>query len=36
VLLVDRLGGVQFVERTFDPQGNAVGEVRHAFSLPPH
>jgi uncharacterized protein with NRDE domain len=36
VLLVDRLGGVLFVERSFDPQGNAVGDVRHTFSLPPH
>ncbi|MEP7083473.1 MAG: NRDE family protein [Betaproteobacteria bacterium] len=33
VLLMDRLGGVVFVERTFDAQGEATGEVRHAFSV---
>jgi uncharacterized protein with NRDE domain len=33
VLLMDRLGGVVFIERTFDPHGEAVGDVRHAFSV---
>lgn len=33
VLLMDRLGSVVFIERTFDPQGEPVGEVRHAFSV---
>ena len=32
LLLMDRLGGVVFVERTFDADGLATGEVRHAFS----
>jgi len=35
VLLMDRLGGVAFVERTFDPHGQPIGEVRHAFSVAP-
>jgi uncharacterized protein with NRDE domain len=33
VLLMDRHGGVVFIERTFDPQGEPIGEVRHAFSV---
>jgi uncharacterized protein with NRDE domain len=33
LLLMDRQGGVVFIERTFDPHGQAVGEVRHAFSV---
>jgi uncharacterized protein with NRDE domain len=33
VLLMDHLGGVDFIERTFDSQGKLVGEVRHSFSV---
>lgn len=33
VLLINRQGGVVFVERTFDPQGEPAGEVRHAFAV---
>ena len=33
VLLVDRLGGVLFIERTFDPQGQPTGDARFEFSL---
>jgi uncharacterized protein with NRDE domain len=33
VLLMDRRGGVVFIERTFDPLGEPIGEVRHAFSV---
>ena len=33
VLLIDRQGGVIFIERTFDPQGQPSGEVRFDFSL---
>lgn len=33
VLLMDGLGGVNFIERTFDPQGEPVSDVRHAFSV---
>jgi uncharacterized protein with NRDE domain len=35
VLLMDRLGGVVFIERTFDPHGEPVGDVRYAFSVAP-
>lgn len=33
VLLMDRLGGVVFIERTFDREGEPVGEVRHTFLM---
>jgi len=33
VLLIDRLGVAHFIERTFDPQGQATGEVRFDFSI---
>lgn len=33
VLLVDRLGGVLFIERTFDPRGQPTGDARFEFSL---
>jgi len=33
VLLVDRLGGVLFIERTFDPRGEATGDARFEFAL---
>ncbi len=33
VLLIDRRGGVVFIERTFDPRGETIGEVRHAFTI---
>ncbi len=33
LLLLDRLGGGIFVERTFDAQGEATGEVRFTFSV---
>jgi len=36
VLLIDRIGGAQFVERSFDPQGRAIGEVKFSFALTPH
>jgi uncharacterized protein with NRDE domain len=36
VLLIDRIGGVVFIERTFDRDGNAVSDERFAFALPPH
>jgi uncharacterized protein with NRDE domain len=35
VLLMDRQGGVTFIERTFDPQGEPTGDVRHAFAVAP-
>lgn len=33
ILLLDRLGGGVFIERTFDLRGEAAGEVRHTFSV---
>ncbi len=33
VLLVSRTGEAEFIERSFDPQGSAVGEVRFRFAL---
>jgi uncharacterized protein with NRDE domain len=33
VLLVDRLDGALFIERTFDPAGNAAGDARFEFAL---
>lgn len=33
VLLMNRQGGVIFIERTFDPLGEPVGDVRHEFSI---
>jgi uncharacterized protein with NRDE domain len=35
VVLVGRDGAVTFVERTFGPNGDPAGEVRHAFRLEP-
>ncbi|MBK7470840.1 MAG: NRDE family protein [Betaproteobacteria bacterium] len=35
VLLMDRQGGVTFIERTFDPQGEPAGDVRQAFTFAP-
>lgn len=32
VLLMDRVGGVEFIERTFDGSGEPVGEARFAFT----
>lgn len=33
VLLVDRLGGATFIERTFAPDGQATGDLRFSFPL---
>ncbi len=35
VLLMDRLGGVEFIERTFDRYGAPLGDARFAFSVTP-
>lgn len=32
VLLIERAGGGQFIERTFDANGDATGEIRFAFA----
>lgn len=32
LLLVDRMGGVEFIERSFDAKGDATGEVRFEFT----
>jgi len=34
VLLMDGMGGVTFIERTFDAHGEPMGDVRQEFSLP--
>jgi len=33
VLLMDREGGVTFIERTYDTRGEPVSDVRHAFAV---